>query len=318
MIVLIVDEGQVIVFVFFGVVLLKLVVQCLEIVGMIVDLLKYIDLYIFVQVFLDCFFQMGMVEQLLMVVVGGMVKEGFIFFVIIYVVFVICCVYDFIYQVIVEEYLNVKICVVLLGLMIGYGFSYQVIEDLVIMCGIFGMVIVDFCDVLEIEQVVLVIVDYQGLVYMCLLCGKVLLVLDKYDYQFELGKVKLLEDGNDVLIIFFGLMIMCVLEVVEKLWVDNIGVVVLYVLIIKLLDEKVIIEQVLKLGCLVVIVENYIVVGGLGEVVVVLLMCKGVCCELDSVGLFDVFLLVGVLLIFYDCYGIFIVKIVEKIKYCLC
>ncbi|UMX90696.1 hypothetical protein MJ579_09575 [Klebsiella pneumoniae] len=36
---------------------------------------------------------------------------------------------------------------------------------------------------------------------MRLLRGKVPLVLDKYDHQFELGKAKLLEDGNDVLII---------------------------------------------------------------------------------------------------------------------
>ncbi len=43
---------------------------------------------------------------------------------------------------------------------------------------------------------------------MRLLRGKVPLVLDKYDYQFELGKAKLLEDGNDVLIISSGLMTM--------------------------------------------------------------------------------------------------------------
>ncbi|MBO2025562.1 hypothetical protein J4733_09400 [Klebsiella pneumoniae] len=47
-----------------------------------------------------------------------------------------------------------------------------------------------------------------GPVYMRLLRGKVPLVLDKYDYQFELGKAKLLEDGNDVLIISSGLMTM--------------------------------------------------------------------------------------------------------------
>ncbi|SQC38650.1 putative transketolase [Klebsiella pneumoniae] len=74
------------------------------------------------------------------------------------------------------------------------------------MRGIPGMVIVDPCDALEIEQAVPAIADHQGPVYMRLLRGKVPLVLDKYDYQFELGKAKLLEDGNDVLIISSGLM----------------------------------------------------------------------------------------------------------------
>ncbi len=73
---------------------------------------------------------------------------------------------------------------------------------------------------------------------MRLLRGKVPLVLDKYDYQFELGKAKLLEDGNDVLIISSGLMTMRALEAVEKLRADNISVAVLHVPTIKPLDEK--------------------------------------------------------------------------------
>lgn len=97
MIVFIVVEGQCVQVVLFGKVLVEYVVDCFEIVGFIVDLVKYIDLYLFQKVYFECFFQMGMVEQLFMVVVGGMVKEGLVFFVIIYVVFVMWCVYDFIY-----------------------------------------------------------------------------------------------------------------------------------------------------------------------------------------------------------------------------
>lgn len=173
------------------------------------------------------------------------------------------------------------------------------------MCVILGMIIVDFCDVLDLEQVVLQIVVYQGLVYMCLVCGNVLLVLDEYDYQFELGRVKEICDGNDVFIIFSGFMIMCVLEVVKVLEVDNVSVGVLYCLIIKFFDEVMVVEQVRKKNCLVVVVENYLVIGGLGEIVVSMLMCY--CVQLvgfQMVGLLDVFFDVGVLLILYDWYGI--------------
>ena len=163
------------------------------------------------------------------------------------------------------------------------------------MRGIPGMVIVDPCDALEIEQAVPAIADHQGPVYMRLLRGKVPLVLDKYDYQFELGKAKLLEDGNDVLIISSGLMTMRALEAAEKLRADNIGVAVLHVPTIKPLDEKAIIEQASKPGRLVVTAENHTAVGGLGEAVAALLMRKGVRCELDSVGLPDAFLLAGAL-----------------------
>ncbi len=315
MIASIADEGQATVPAPFGVALSKLAAQRPEIVGMTADLSKYTDLHIFAQAFPDRFFQMGMAEQLLMAAAGGMAKEGFIPFATTYAAFATRRAYDFIHQVIAEEHLNVKICAALPGLTTGYGPSHQATEDLAIMRGIPGMVIVDPCDALEIEQAVPAIADHQGPVYMRLLRGKVPLVLDKYDYQFELGKAKLLEDGNDVLIISSGLMTMRALEAAEKLRADNIGVAVLHVPTIKPLDEKAIIEQASKPGRLVVTAENHTAVGGLGEAVAALLMRKGVRCELDSVGLPDAFLLAGALPTLHDRYGISTAKIVEKIKY---
>lgn len=275
MIASIADEGQATVSAPFGVALSKLAAQRPEIVGMTADLSKYTDLHIFAQAFPDRFFQMGMAEQLLMAAAGGMAKEGFIPFATTYAAFATRRAYDFIHQVIAEEHLNVKICAALPGLTTGYGPSHQATEDLAIMRGIPGMVIVDPCDALEIEQAVPAIADHQGPVYMRLLRGKVPLVLDKYDYQFELGKAKLLEDGNDVLIISSGLMTMRALEAVEKLRADNISVAVLHVPTIKPLDEKAIIEQASKPGRLVVTAENHTAVGGLGEAVAALLMRKG-------------------------------------------
>ena len=137
----------------------------------------------------------------------------------------------------------------------------------------------------------------------------------KYDYQFELGKAKLLEDGNDVLIISSGLMTMRALEAVEKLRADNISAAVLHVPTIKPLDEKTIVAQASKPGRLVVTAENHTSVGGLGEAVAALLMRKGVRCELDTVGLPDEFLLAGALPTLHDRYGISTAKMVEKIKY---
>ena len=291
MIASIADEGQATVSAPFGVALSKLAAQRPEIVGMTADLSKYTDLHIFAQAFPDRFFQMGMAEQLLMAAAGGMAKEGFIPFATTYAAFATRRAYDFIHQVIAEEHLNVKICAALPGLTTGYGPSHQATEDLAIMRGIPGMVIVDPCDALEIEQA------------------------DKYDYQFELGKAKLLEDGNDVLIISSGLMTMRALEAVEKLRADNISVAVLHVPTIKPLDEKAIIEQASKPGRLVVTAENHTAVGGLGEAVAALLMRKGVRCELDTVGLPDAFLLAGALPTLHDRYGISTTKIVEKIKY---
>nr|MDQ6120183.1 hypothetical protein [Klebsiella pneumoniae subsp. pneumoniae] len=102
-----------------------------------------------------------MAEQLLMAAAGDG-EGGFIPFATTYAAFATRRAYDFIHQVIAEEHLNVKICAALPGLTTGYGPSHQATEDLAIMRGIPGMVIVDPCDALEIEQAVPAIADHQG------------------------------------------------------------------------------------------------------------------------------------------------------------
>ncbi|EKM0148996.1 transketolase family protein [Cronobacter dublinensis] len=314
MIASIADEGQETRAAPFGHALVDLAQQRPEIVGMTADLAKYTDLHIFANAFPERFFQMGMAEQLLMGAAGGMAKEGFTPFVTTYAVFATRRAYDFIHQVIAEENLNVKICAALPGLTTGYGPSHQATEDLAIMRGIPGMTIIDPCDALDTAQAVTAIADHQGPVYMRLLRGKVPVVLDNYDYQFEVGKAKLLEEGGDVLIISSGIMTMRALETAAQLRKDNIGVAVLHVPTIKPLDEETIVAQASKPGRLVITAENHSAVGGLGEAVAALLMRRGVRAPLDTVGLPDEFLLAGALPTLHDRYGISTAMMVQKIK----
>ncbi len=314
MIASIAEEGQETRAAPFGHALVQLAEQRADIVGMTADLAKYTDLHIFAQAFPQRFFQMGMAEQLLMGAAGGMAKEGFTPFITTYAVFATRRAYDFIHQVIAEENLNVKICAALPGLTTGYGPSHQATEDIAIMRGIPGMTIIDPCDAIDIEQAVPAIAEHQGPVYMRLLRGKVPVVLDKYDYKFEVGKAALLEEGNDVLLIASGIMTMRALEAAEKLRKDNISVAVLHVPTIKPLDEKTILQQAAKPGRLVMTAENHTCVGGLGEAVAALLMRHGVRAEFDTVGLPDEFLHAGALPTLHDRYGISTAAMVEKIK----
>lgn len=118
---------------------------------------------------------------------------------------------------IAEENLNVKIVCGLPGLTTGYGPSHQATDDLAIFRAMPNLMIVDPCDALEIEQAVPAIAAHQGPVYMRLLRGNVPLVLDRYDYQFQLGKAQVLRGGRDVLLIASGLMTMRALEAAEQL-----------------------------------------------------------------------------------------------------
>ena len=314
MIASIASEGQRVKAAPFGKALVELARTQTDIIGMTADLAKYTDLHLFGQAFPERFFQMGMAEQLLMASAGGMAKEGFIPFATTYAVFGTRRAYDFIHQVIAEENLNVKICCALPGLTTGYGPSHQATDDLSMMRGIPGLTIVDPCDALDTEEAVPQIAAHAGPVYMRLLRGNVPLVLDEYDYKFELGKAKLLRDGKDVLMISSGFMTMRSLEAAEALRKDGVDVAVLHCPTIKPLDEATILAEARRSGRLVVVAENHSVIGGLGEAVATLLMRSGVSAAFRQIALPDQFLDAGALPTLHDRYGISADRICASVK----
>lgn len=314
MIASIASEGQRVKAAPFGHALVELAQSRPDLVGMSADLSKYTDLHIFAQAHPERFYQMGMAEQLLLAAAGGMAKTGLMPFATSYAVFATRRAYDFIHQVICEENLNVKICAALPGLTTGYGPSHQATEDIAMMRGIPGLTIIDPCDALEIEQAVPAIAAHNGPVYMRLLRGNVPLVLDEYDYKFELGKAKRLRDGKDALIIASGIMTMRALETASLLANDQVDVAVLHVPTIKPLDEATILQEASKSGRLVIVAENHSVIGGLGEAVASLLLRSGVTPAFRQIALPDAFLDAGALPTLHDRYGISSSVMASKIK----
>ncbi|MFX1676218.1 transketolase family protein [Paraburkholderia sp. A2WS-5] len=304
MIASIAGEGQVTRSAPFGHALVELARAKTNVIGMTADLGKYTDLHIFSKEFPERYYQMGMAEQLLMGAAAGFAHEGAQPFVTTYAVFATRRAYDFIHQTIAEDNLDVKIVCALPGLTTGYGPSHQAAEDLALMRAMPNMTVIDPCDALDIEQMVPAIAAHKGPVYARLLRGNVPAVLDEYNYQFELGKAKMLRDGNDVLIIASGLMTMRALETAKVLASDKVDVAVLHVPTIKPLDTETIIREAKRTGRMVVVAENHTVIGGLGEAVATTLLSAGVSCTFKQVALPDEFLDAGALPTLHDRYGI--------------
>ncbi|NYI00380.1 transketolase family protein [Cupriavidus plantarum] len=288
----------------FGHALTALAAERPDIIGMTADLGKYTDLHTFAKAYPERYYQMGMAEQLLMGAAAGFAKEGAVPFVTTYAVFATRRAYDFMHQTIAEDDLDVKIVCALPGLTTGYGPSHQAAEDLALMRAMPNMTVIDPCDAIDIEQMVPAIAAHKGPVYARLLRGNVPVVLDEYGYTFELGKAKLLRDGNDVLIISSGIMTMRALEVATALEADRVDVAVLHVPTIKPLDTETIAREARKSGRLVVVAENHTTIGGLGEAVAGVLLRAGISVPFQQVALPDAFLDAGALPTLHDRYGI--------------
>ncbi|HXT07217.1 MAG TPA: transketolase family protein [Roseiarcus sp.] len=288
-----------------------------DIVGLTADLSKYTDLHIFSKAYPDRFYQMGMAEQLLMGAAAGMAREGFTPFVTTYAVFATRRAYDFICMAIAEEMLPVKIVCALPGLTTGYGPSHQATEDLAIFRAMPNLTIIDPCDAIDIEQAVPAIANYRGPVYMRLLRGNVPVVLDRYNYRFEIGRAKRLRDGADVLVISSGLMTMRALEASEILAEKGISAAVLHSPTIKPLDEATILAEAARENRPVVVAENHSAIGGLGEAVAGLLMRKGIRNRFRQIALPDAFLDAGALPTLHDRYGLSTSAVVKSLRECL-
>ncbi|CAM2169708.1 transketolase family protein [Burkholderia orbicola] len=288
----------------FGHALTELARTNANVIGMTADLGKYTDLHIFAKAFPERYYQMGMAEQLLMGAAAGFAHEGAQPFVTTYAVFATRRAYDFIHQAIAEDNLDVKLICALPGLTTGYGPSHQAAEDLALMRAMPNMTVIDPCDALDIEQMVPAIAAHKGPVYARLLRGNVPAVLDEYDYCFELGKAKLLRDGNDVLLISSGIMTMRALEVAKALEADRVDVAVLHVPTIKPLDTATLVREAARKGRMVVVAENHTVIGGLGEAVATALLGAGVTVPFRQIALPDAYLAAGALPTLHERYGI--------------
>lgn len=301
----------------FGHTLVELAKTRDDILGLSADLSKYTDLHIFAQAYPDRFYQMGMAEALLMSAAAGLAREGFVPFATTYAVFAARRAYDFIAMAIAEENLPVKIACALPGLTTGYGPSHQATEDLAIMRAMPNMTVVDPCDAIDVAGATRAMMDHEGPAYMRLLRGKVPKVLDVYDYNFVLGRAKLLCEGKDLLIISSGIMTMRALDAAKFLAKEGVGIAVLHSPTIKPLDQETIIREVQKNGRLVVVAENHSITGGLGDAVAKTLLTHDVFVPLRQIGLPDEFLDAGALPTLHDQYGITVERVVGQLRHWL-
>lgn len=296
----------------FGHALVKAAQENDRIVGLTADLGKYTDMHIFANQFPDRFFQMGMAEQLLFGAAAGMAETGLVPFASTYSVFAARRAYDFICLDIAEPNLNVNVVGGLPGLTTGYGPSHQATEDIAIFRGMPNLTIVDPCDSVDIEQAVPQLAEHPGPTYLRLLRGNVPTVLDEYDYSFELGKAKVLRDGNDVVLISSGLMTMRALQAAEQLAAHKVDVAVVHTPTIKPFDADTVLAQ-LDTDRLVVTCENHTVVGGLFETVAAAAAQRGVAKQITPVALPDEFLAAGALPTLHDRYGLATARLVATV-----
>lgn len=211
---------------------------------------------------IDC----GIAEADMVGVAAGLSTMGFVPFASSFAMFAAGRAFEQIRNTVGYPHLNVKIGATHGGISVGEdGASHQCNEDFALMRTIPGMVVMCPSDDVEAKAAVRAAAHYAGPVYMRF-SRFASPVFHGEDYQFEIGRGEVLQEGADVAIIATGLMVNEAIEAGRALKDKGIQARVINMCTIKPLDEALVLAAARDCGRIVT-VEEHSIIGGLGEAV---------------------------------------------------
>ncbi len=242
---------------------------------------------VFGEVFPDRFFDLGIAEQDLISTSAGLAASGLVPYVNSFAIFLTGRCYDQIRTQVAYPSLPVKLIGSSAGLTQGPdGATHQALEDVALMRGLPNMTVIVPADDVETRQATLAIAAVPGPVYMRLGRYPVPRLFGP-DYQFEVGKLVRMRDGDDVVIFATGHMVSKALKAAELLGNDAVQARVVNVSTIKPLDVKGVLREVDGVQCAFT-VEEHNIYGGLGSAVAEVL-AESALVPLKRLGVDDAF-----------------------------
>tara|TARA_B100000780_G_scaffold240640_1_gene182826 strand:+ start:78 stop:1046 length:969 start_codon:yes stop_codon:yes gene_type:complete len=249
----------------FGKSLTKLAPKYPDVIVLDADIAGGTGMHHFRKAFPDRFVQCGIAEQNMMSMAGGLAATGLVPIVTTFAVFMLRAIEQARLSIAYAN-MNVKIVASHPGLDVGPdGASAQCLEDLACFRSIPNMTVISPCDSLEMDQATKAMLDHIGPVYMRTGrsdCKRIL----GHDYEFVIGKGKILRDGTDLTIVACGVEVSRALDAADLLAKEGIMARVVNMSTIKPIDSDLLIECANATGAFVT-AEDHNVIGGLGAAV---------------------------------------------------
>ena len=220
----------------------------------------------FAKAFPDRHFNCGIAEADMMSVAAGLAASGFTPFASSFAMFASGRAFEQIRNSIGYPHLNVKIGASHGGMSVGEdGASHQCCEDFALMRSIPGMVVICPADGVEAEAATKAAYAYQGPVYLRM--GRLAVpVFHEEGFEFQIGKGKVMREGDDIAIIANGLMVYEAIKAGETLAKEGINARIINMSTVKPLDEELVLKAAKECGKIITC-EEHSVIGGLGEAV---------------------------------------------------
>jgi len=242
---------------------------------------------LFKEAFPERFYSIGIAEQNISAIAGGLSLTGKIPFVSTYCVFSAGRAWDQLRTTIAYTPLNVKVGGAHSGVSVGPdGATHQGLEDIATTRCIPNLTVSAPCDAIETRKATIAIGEMDGPAYIRF-GREPMPVITEENAPYNFGEATMFRDGGDCIIFACGYMVFRSLVAAEQLEEEGLSVGVVNLHTIKPVDEDAIEECARKAGCLVT-AEEHQVMGGMGSAVAEVVVKKAPV-PVEFIGVLDRF-----------------------------
>jgi len=252
------------------------------------DLTSSTEIDLFRDTYPDRFLSMGMTEQTMMSVAGGLAREGFRPFVHTFAVFLYRRALDQIAMSVAYPNLPVRLFGFLPGILTPGGVTHQAVEDLAVMRALPNFTVLECGDATDVESVLDAIEPLPGPVYIRMLRGEIPRLFDAGE-PLTVNRARVLSAGDEITLLTTGICTEEAMRATRVLQERGVAVGHLHVSTLKPFSDPAVLRAVQRARRGVVTMENHSVIGGLGTAVAELMAEHAVGVPLRRIGLPDRF-----------------------------
>lgn len=209
----------------------------------------------------DQYIEIGVSEQLLVAMAGGLASTGKIPWIASYAMFNPGRSWEQVRTIMALNETNVKIAGAHAGVSVGPdGATHQAIEDIAIMRVIPHMTVVVPCDSIQTKKATLALTAMHGPAYLRFAREKSPIVTTEQT-PFEIGKAQVVREGKDVAVVACGILVYNALIAAQELASEGIDCTVINNHTVKPMDEPAIVEAAKRCGAIVTVEEHQVHAG---------------------------------------------------------
>lgn len=248
------------------------------------DLTSSTEADLFAEEYPARFLSMGMAEQNMMSVAGGLAREGHLVLCHDFAVFMYRRALDQIEMSVAYPNLRVIMVGFLPGITTPGGVSHQAINDVAVLRSLPNLTILECGDASDVESVLDVAAEVGGPVYVRMIRGSIPRL---FTGPLVVNTARVLATGDEVVVLSSGVTTEPAMEAVAELRAAGVDAGHLHISTLKPFDDPVVLAALRRAARGVLTVENHSVIGGLGSAVAELMARHGIGAPLRTLGLQD-------------------------------